>query len=162
GLLSCSVGSLAAGGSATITVTLRPTATGTVTEAASVAGNETDSNSANDSSSKTTQVVGFAPGGGAFVIGDRSVDGTVTFWSPMWWRLSGRTGSSASSSSKGFAFSPASPTCGSAWSTAAGSSPPPPPGPLPAAMAVIATGTVTQSRKSIGGTVVHIVVVSTN
>jgi uncharacterized repeat protein (TIGR01451 family) len=160
--VSCSLGSMRAGGSAKITIVLRPTATGTVTEAASVSSVETDSNPTNNNSSVRTRVVGFAPGGGAFVIGNDTVTGTVTFWATNWSMLNKLSGGTAPSAFKGFALNPSVPACGSPWNTVAGSSPPPPPGPLPTTMAVIVTSRVTKAGGAIDGTTVHIVIATTN
>jgi uncharacterized protein DUF11 len=164
GTVTFTVGSLSSSGTATLTVTATPTTTGSKIQSASVTGDQTDSNPGNNIAQVTTQVVGFAPGGGAFVIGDRSTTGTVTFWSPMWSSVNRLSGGTAPSAFKGFAPNPASPTCaaGTQWNTGAGTSPPPPPGPLPSLMAVIVTNKATKSGKTIKGTIAHIVIVSTN
>jgi uncharacterized repeat protein (TIGR01451 family) len=112
----------------------------------------------------------FAPGGGAFVIGDKnavtcSAKGgcTVTFWSAQWWKLNSLTGGPAPASFKGFAESPNAPSCSASnWSADTGSSTPPPPGPLPAFMGVIVTSKASQSGSTDSGDIVHIVVVQTN
>lgn len=107
-------------------------------------------------------VYALAPGGGTFVVGDKSASGTVTFWSARWWKVNALGGGSAPSSFKGFAANLPAATCGAAWSTDPGSSSSPPGGPLPAYMAVIVTSKATQSGSQIGGNVVSIVVVKTN
>ena len=53
--------------------------------------------------SATYLVYAYAPGGGAFVIGDLSMSGTVTFWGAQWWKANSLSGGSAPSSFKGFA-----------------------------------------------------------
>ena len=54
------------------------------------------------STSSSTLVYRF-PAGGAFAIGDGSVRGAVTFWSPMWWIGNTLSGGPAPASFKGFA-----------------------------------------------------------
>ena len=112
----------------------------------------------------TGLVFAFAPGGGAFVIGDHnSANGTlVTFWGAKWWKLNSLSGGSAPASFKGFAEAPTTPACGTGWSTDTGNSTPPPAGPLPAFMGVIVTSLATQSGSIDSGNTVHIVVVQTN
>jgi hypothetical protein len=106
----------------------------------------------------------FAPGGGAFAIGDgNSAIGTsVTFWGPQWGKLNSVSGGPASASFKGFAENPTTPSCLISWTADPGSSTPPPAGPLPAYMAVIVTSSVSQSDSAIFGNTVHIVVVKTD
>jgi PKD repeat protein len=112
----------------------------------------------------TVLVFAFAPGSGAFVVGDgSSSNGTaVTFWGAQWAGLNVVTGGAAPASFKGYAKSPAAPACGDTWSTDPGNSAPPPAGPLPAFMGVIATGSVVKNGSQISGTTPHIVVVQTN
>src|SRR5437879_4634567 len=58
GTVTCTVGNLAAGASATITINVTAPATpGTVTNTAAVKGNETDPNTANNSASASTTIV---------------------------------------------------------------------------------------------------------
>ena len=54
--MTCGVGSLASGASATITITVNPTSVGAVTNTATVKGNEADPNAANNTASASTQV----------------------------------------------------------------------------------------------------------
>jgi Ca2+-binding RTX toxin-like protein len=54
--VTCSLGSLAASGTATITVTVTPNATGTITATAVATLNETDANSANNTDAENTTV----------------------------------------------------------------------------------------------------------
>lgn len=56
GTVTCTLGSLAAGGAATVTVVVKPTAEGTLTNRASVTAAETDSNPANNQVTVTTTV----------------------------------------------------------------------------------------------------------
>ena len=116
------------------------------------------------SDSKTTLIYANAPGagGGAFVVGDQTATGAVTFWGSQWSSINKVSGGSAPSAFKGFAKFPASPTCGGTFTTDPGNSAPPPNGPLPAYMSVIVTSKVTKSGSTISGTIVHIVVVKTN
>jgi hypothetical protein len=106
----------------------------------------------------------FAPGGGAFVIGDQnSAIGTpVTFWGAQWAKTNSLSGGAAPRSFKGFAKSPTTPTCGATFTAAPGNSSPPPAGPLPTFMAVIVTSKATKSGSTTSGTIVHIVIVKTN
>jgi uncharacterized repeat protein (TIGR01451 family) len=116
------------------------------------------------SDTKTTLIYANAPGtgGGAFVIGDQSQTGTVTFWGSQWASTNQVSGGAAPSSFKGFAKYPAAPTCGATFTTDPGNSAPPPNGPLPAYMSVIVTSKVTKSGSTISGTIVKIVIVKTN
>jgi Bacterial Ig-like domain (group 1) len=109
-------------------------------------------------------IFAFAPGRGSFVIGDRnSANGTaVTFWGAQWWKLNSLSGGSAPASFKGFAETPATPSCLTGWSTDPGNSTPPPAGPLPAYMGVIVSSSISQSGSTISGNTPHIVVVKTN
>ena len=105
----------------------------------------------------------FAPGGGSFVIGNNnSANGTsVTFWAARWSKLNSLSGGSAPASFKGFAETPATPTCGAGWSADPGNSTPPPAGPLPAFMGVIVASSASKSDSTVSGNTVHIVVVHT-
>jgi hypothetical protein len=109
-------------------------------------------------------VFAFAPGSGSFVIGNNnSATGTsVTFWGAQWWKLNSLTGGAAPASFKGFALNPATPACGTGWSTDPGNSAPPPAGPLPAFMGVIVSSSITKSGSQISGDTPHIVIVQTN
>jgi Bacterial Ig-like domain (group 1) len=111
-----------------------------------------------------TLVFAFAPGGGSFVIGDEnSATGTpVSFWGAKWWKNNSLSGGSAPPSFKGFAETPATPSCGTGWSADPGNSTPPPDGPLPADMGIIVASKITKSGSQISGDTVHIVVVKTN
>jgi hypothetical protein len=109
-------------------------------------------------------VFAFAPGGGAFVIGDVSnkPNAAVTFWGAQWSMLNVLSGGAAPSAFKGYALNPAIPSCGASWSTDPGNSAPPPSGPLPAYMGVIVSSSTTQSGSQISGNTAHIVVVQTD
>ena len=76
--------------------------------------------------------------------------------------LNSLIGGPAPASFKGYALDPATPSCGTDWSTDPGNSAPPPAGPLPAFMGVIVTSKSSQSRMQISGNTVHMVVVQTN
>jgi hypothetical protein len=108
--------------------------------------------------------VGFGPGGGSFVIGDRNAaTGTsVTFWGAQWAKDNSLSGGSAPPSFKGFAENPTTPTCRTGWTADPGNSTPPPAGPLPTFMAVIVTSSAAKSGSTISGNTVHIVIVKTN
>jgi hypothetical protein len=122
----------------------------------------TDDGGKTTSAACTVLVYAFAPGGGAFVVGDKSATGSVTFWGAQWWRLNSLTGGAAPAAFKGFAKVPATPTCGAGWTTQTGNSTPPPAAPLPAYMGVIVSSAVTQSGAVISGNTPSIVVVATN
>lgn len=109
-------------------------------------------------------VFAFAPGGGAFVIGDgNSTIGTaVTFWGAQWHKLNTLSGGAAPAAFKGYALNPPVPSCGTGWSTDPGNSAPPPAGPLPAFMGVIVTSSASMSGPQISGDTPHIVIVSTD
>ena len=118
---------------------------------------------ASNSGLKPSYIYASASGGnGAFVIGDQSTTGTVTFWGSQWSSLNKLSGGTAPSAFKGFAKSPATPSCGTTWTTDPGNSAPPPAGPLPAYISVIVASTSSKSGSQISGNVVHIVVVKTN
>ena len=163
-VLTCDLGDMAAGSSTsfTITVTVSASANGTITNTASVTGVANDPNATNNTDSEDTLVFAFAPGGGAFVIGDQSATGSVTFWGSQWSKKNGLSGGPAPSSFKGFALNPTVPSCGTPWSTDPGNSAPPPPPPLPAFMGVIVTSSASKSGQQISGNTVRIVVVRTD
>ena len=112
------------------------------------------------------QTIGFsfAPGGGAFVIGNQhaAMGQSITFWGAQWAKGNFATAGRTPRAFKGFAKSPATPACGVDWSSKPGNSPPPPPGPLPEFMGVIVTNSVSQAGSSVSGSAVLIVVVKTN
>ena len=112
------------------------------------------------------QTIGFsfAPGGGAFVIGNQhaAVGQSVTFWSAQWAKVNFATAGRIPRTFKGFAKSPSTPACGIDWSSAPGNSSAPPAGPLPEFMGVIVTSSVSQAGPSVSGSSVLIVVVKTN
>jgi PKD repeat protein len=112
----------------------------------------------------TVLVFAFAPSGGSFVVGDGSsgIGNPVTFWGAQWAGQNVLSGGTAPAAFKGYAKSPATPTCGATWQTDPGNSAPPPAGPLPAYMGVISTDSATKSGSQISGTTPHIVVVQTN
>ena len=60
--VTCAIGDLANGASATVTIVIRPTKAGKITNTASVAANEPDSNSANNTATQDT-TVSAAPAG---------------------------------------------------------------------------------------------------
>jgi hypothetical protein len=111
-----------------------------------------------------TVVFAFAPGRGGFVIGDgNSTNGTaVTFWGSHWAKANSLSGGAAPAAFKGYALNPATPACGTSWSSDPGNSTPPPAGPLPAYMGVIVSSSITQSGSQISGDTVHIVIVKTD
>lgn len=58
--VTCAIGNLAVGASATVTIVVRPSAAGTITNTASVSGDQPDPNSANNSASQSTVVTAAA------------------------------------------------------------------------------------------------------
>ena len=119
---------------------------------------------ATSNSVSVTWTIEFAPGGGSFVIGDRTavVGGAVNFWGSQWSKRNSLSGGPAPRSFKGFAETPPTPQCGQSWATDPGNSTPPPDGPLPSLMAVIVTSSSHQSGSTIAGDIVEIVVVKTD
>ena len=142
--------------SCTVTVAAQPTGPNTVT--ASFAG---DAYYLPATDADSVFLYAFAPGGGAFVVGDRSATGSVTFWGAQWWKLNVLSGGAAPASFKGYAKSPSTPSCGATWATDPGNSTPPPAGPLPTFMAVLVTSSSTKSGSQISGNTPHIVLVKT-
>ena len=121
------------------------------------------------SDSKTAIVFAF-PSRGAFVLGDgtaASGAATVSWWGAQWWQDDQLTGGPAPAAFKGFAgaitlpkTSPAT-SCGSAWTTTGGNSPPPVGG-VPSYMGVVVASAIGKSGSTISGNSVHIVVVRVN
>ena len=163
--VTCNLGSIPNGGSATITIVAKVTADcgSTLTNTATVRGDQPDNDLSNNSSS-TTAFVFCVVAGGNFVIGDKNaaVGTAVTFWGAQWWKLNSLSGGPAPAAFKGFENEPAAATCGTNWSTDPGNSPPPPPGPLPPYMAVLVSSSISQSGSTISGDTVHVVIVKTN
>ena len=123
--------------------------------------------SASTTSPCTVLIFAFAPGGGSFVVGDKnSSNGTaVTYWGAQWAKQNSLSGGGAPSAFKGFANTPATPSCGGEsprWSTDPGNSSSPPAGPLPSYMGVIATSSASKNGSQISGDIAHIVVVKTD
>lgn len=166
GTVTCNLGSISSGGSATIAIVANVTAPcgSTLDNTATVSGDQPDPNSSNNSSSASAFVFCVVAGGGNFVIGDNNaaVGTSVTFWGAQWPKLNSLTGGAAPASFKGFAKSPPTVTCGTDWTTSPGNSPPPPPGPPPSFMGVIVASSISQSGSTISGNTVHMVIVQTN
>jgi uncharacterized repeat protein (TIGR01451 family) len=165
GTVTCNLGSIPNGGSATIKIVVTVTAAcgSTVTNTATVSGELPDSDTSNNTAS-TSALVFCVVAGGNFVIGDNNaaIGTAVTFWGAKWWKLNSLSGGAAPASFKGFEKSPPTVTCGTNWTTSAGNSAPPPAGPLPALMAVIVSSSISKSGPTISGNTVHIVLVQTN
>ena len=96
---------------------------------------------------------------GAFVVGDQSATGSVTFWSTQWWKKNSLSGGPAPSSFNGFASDPRVPTCHARWT--AGSNPDPLDAHLPDYMAVIVSSSITKSGGKITGDTARMVIVRT-
>jgi uncharacterized repeat protein (TIGR01451 family) len=165
GTVTCNLGSIASGGSATITIVVTVTAGcgSTITNTATVSGEQSDPDTSNNTSS-TSALVFCVVAGGNFVIGDNNaaVGTAVTFWGAKWSKLNSLSGGAAPASFKGFETTPPVVTCGTSWTTSAGNSAPPPLGPLPALMAVIVSSSISKSGPTISGDTVHVVLVQTN
>jgi len=164
GSFSCSLGNLASGASATVTITgtVSSTSGSSVSNTACASADSPDPAPANNCSTTTATVFTMGFGGGAFVVGNLSAVGAVTFWGAQWSKLNSLTGGAAPAAFKGFASAPAAPACGTGWTTDPGNSPPPPAGPLPALIGVIVSSSISQSGSTISGNTVHIVIVQTN
>jgi Bacterial Ig-like domain (group 1) len=109
--------------------------------------------------------VAFAPGGGAFVIGDleNHANAQAYWWGAQWWKKDHLSTGLAPAAFKGFELSNASPWCGQTWTTRPGNSPHPPTAvPAGTVMAVIVASHVTKNGPVISGDIVHIVLVKTN
>ena len=121
------------------------------------------------SSASATAVVFAFPSRGAFTLGDLSAagTGTQTWWNSSWSNLNFLSGGPAPSSFKGFAGTVSLPTstppasCGGAWSTSGGNSPPPVDG-VPSFMGVLVTSSSAKSGTVISGSTTKIVVVQIN
>jgi uncharacterized repeat protein (TIGR01451 family) len=59
--ITCALGDLAVGGSATVTIVVRPSTAGTITNTASVSGNQPDPNTANNTASQDTTISAAPP-----------------------------------------------------------------------------------------------------
>ncbi len=163
GSFTCDLGDIASGSSATITIHgTVSTGDSSVSNTASASSDNPDPDTSNNSSTTTATVFTLGAGGGAFVVGNQSAVGSVTFWGAQWWKLNSLTGGSAPAAFKGFARGAASPACGANWTAAPGNSSPPPAAPLPALMGVIVSSSISQSGSTISGNTVHIVIVQTN
>jgi hypothetical protein len=108
------------------------------------------------------------PVGGTFVVGDltvgpvaQSLGKSVDFWGAQWWKLNALSGGDGPAEFKGFEDSPAMPACGDNWTTRPGNSTPPP-DTIPAYMAIVVSSQVKNSGSSIGGDVLHLVIVKTD
>jgi uncharacterized repeat protein (TIGR01451 family) len=165
GSVTCSLGSIASGGSATVTVTANVTAAcgATLINTATIRGDQFDPDTTNNASRTSALVYCLVPGGN-FVIGDgNDATGTsVTFWGAQWSKLNDLSGGKAPSAFKGWENSPAVVTCGTDWTTKPGNSPPPPAAPLPSVIAVIVSSSIDKSGSTISGDTAHLVVVRTN
>jgi len=108
-------------------------------------------------------VYAFAPGGGAFAIGDKEnkPNASVNFWGAQWAKNNPVSSGTVVSAFKGFVAMPKAPSCGAIWTTSPGNSTPPPMGSLPTYMGVIVTSRYAKSGSLISGDTFHIVIVNT-
>ena len=97
---------------------------------------------------------------GAFVVGDKTATGAVTFWSAEWATANSLSGGPVPDAFKGFAAAPAAepPTCGTSWTTRPGNSSGPP-ATVPSYMGVIVAASVVKTGAVISGNAPAIVVV---
>jgi hypothetical protein len=111
----------------------------------------------------TVTWVAFAPGGGAFVIGDleNTPGAHVYWWGAQWWKNDHLSTGLAPASFKGFELTNSSPWCGQTWTTRPGNSPHPPKT-VPAVMAVIVASHIMKRGPVVSGDIVHIILVRTN
>ncbi|MFJ2033968.1 hypothetical protein [Streptosporangium sp. NPDC087985] len=114
------------------------------------------------SASSTTLIYDFAPGGGAFVVGDESASNSVTYWGAQWAKANLLSGGSAPASFKGYANAPANPDHGTNWRSDPGNGSNPPKGPLPDYMGVIVSSSISKTGSAISGDTAHIIVVKTD
>lgn len=157
GSASCTAVTTALTGTAFCTVTAPSTPLGPTASTATFAGDATDT-----ASSDTNQALLYAfpttdrGGSCAFVVGDRSDSGHVTFWGAQWAKQNSFSHGAGSGSSafKGFAGQTSS-----GWSDGNSGNPP---SSLPAYMAVLVTSSVWKHGSSISGNVAHIVIVETD
>jgi hypothetical protein len=100
---------------------------------------------------------------GAFVVGDQSAGGAVTFWSHDWAERNALSGGPAPRAFKGFAsdLGGATPGCGTGWTTRPGNSARPPAA-LPSFMAVLVSSSIVKHGASISGNTPAIVIVRTD
>jgi hypothetical protein len=140
--------------------TFTASALGPVTVSASFAGDSEYAHA--DAAATTLYVYAPTPGGGMFVVGDRSapMNGTVAFWGSRWSMQNALSLAVAPSSFKGYAANGTT-TCGSSWSTDPGNSTPPPPAPLPSYIAVLVASSASKSGAAITGNTARVVVVHT-
>jgi hypothetical protein len=105
----------------------------------------------------------FAPGGGAFVVGDLHYQNGASayWWGAQWWKHDHLSTGLAPASFKGFENGNASPWCGQTWTTRPGNSSRPPKS-VSGVMAVIVSSHITKSGPVISGNIVHIILVRTN
>ena len=115
------------------------------------------------SNSVTVTWVAFAPGGGAFVIGDleNAMGARAYWWGAQWWKNDHLSTGLAPASFKGLEIGNASPWCGQTWTARPGNSAHPPKT-VPAVMAVIVASHITKQGPVISGDIVHIVLVRTS
>ncbi len=99
--------------------------------------------------------------GGYFVVGNQSDTGSVTFWGAQWEKANTLSAGPSPAAFKGFAGSTGTPVCGRTWSARPGNSSKPP-AILPSYMAVIVSGSDSQSGPVISGSSDHVVIVKTN
>lgn len=114
------------------------------------------------SASANTIVFAFLAGG-AFVVGDQSAGGEVTFWSHDWAERNVLGGGPAPRAFKGFAsdLGGATPGCGTGWTTRPGNSSRPPAA-VPSFMAVLVSSSIVKHGASISGNTPAIVIVRTD
>lgn len=114
--------------------------------------------------SANAEAVAFAfLASGAFVLGDKSDTGAVTFWGAEWATANSLSGGASPAAFKGFAamFAAEPPVCGTSWTTRPGNSSGPP-AVLPSYMGVLGASSIAKTGAAISGNAPAIVVVRTD
>ena len=117
------------------------------------------------SSDSDTAIVFAFPIRGAFVVGNNSATGAVTWWSHSWTSVNVLSGGPAPTGFKGFAGTVTLPNttppaqCNAPWTTSGGNSPPPTET-IPSYMGVLVSSAISKSGSTISGNTTSIVVVN--
>jgi hypothetical protein len=98
---------------------------------------------------------------GVFVVGNKSANGSVTFWGAQWSKVNSLSAGPAPATFKGFENSLMKPTCGSSWTTSPGDSAAAP-SMGSTYIPVIVASAITKSGSKVSGNAVHIVIVKTD
>ncbi|MBI2198510.1 MAG: DUF11 domain-containing protein [Candidatus Rokubacteria bacterium] len=157
--LDCALGTIASGGSVTVTISSAPT---TPLEACQSQPNPAAVAKADgDLEAEDSGSLICAPPA-VFVIGDvepHAIGNVVNFWGAQWWKNNFMSGfvSNGVASFKGYA-SQNDLFCGGTWNSRVGNSPPPP-ATIPEFVAIIVTDTVLKNGPNISGNIKEILLV---